>query len=370
MGRWPRSILVPLAAALLYTGTSRAAEVSGYVINPNEETRIGNVEVAFYVREDDQVTEMLRKIADADGRFSFSGPFLENGTPFALAAFYKDVTYFSSTLEVGAQKEIIMEVYEPTSDGSDIHIGSHHLFLVVEPANIEVVHLAQIHNGLDKAYVGSGQGGEKSVTEFRLPHGVFDLQSHSSHIRQTEDTRFFDNQPLLPGYSQLSFSFNLDPEQLDDGYMHEVVYPTERLELFIQPISIEVGAPFTDLGVMDLHDRQYRRLLLEDLKPGQRVNIPLPLSAPLRWTLKWAALFLGLVAGTGALLRWGRTGHGKKEHVTHNLHEQRQQLLNEMARLDREYADHREDPSYRSTRQRLMGQVVDLTRLEERAHAG
>jgi hypothetical protein len=366
MGRWSGFALTLLA--LLYANTSQAAEVSGYVINPNKETRIGNVEVAFYVRQDEQVAELLRKTADADGRFSFSGPFFENGTSFALAAFYKDVTYFSSTLEVGAQKEIIMEVYEPTTDGSDIRIGSHHLFIVRESANIEVVHLAQIHNGREQAYVGSGQGGEKNVTEFRLPPCTFNLESHSGHMHQTEGTRFFDNQPLLPGYSQLSFSFNLDPEQLEDGYVHEVVYPTDRLELFIQPTTIEVSAPFTDLGVMDLHDRQYRRLLLEDLKPGQRVNVPLPLAVPLRWTLKWAALGLGLVAGGGALHGWGRTGGKKKER---NLRECRQQLLGTMAGLDRDYTDNRQDASYRATRRRLMDQVVDLTRLlEERIDAG
>ncbi len=369
------SLLIAVLCILLEgAGSARADEISGYIVNPNSNVRVGGAEVAFYINQDGQVAEMMRKTADEKGRFSFAGPFLTAGTPFALAAFYKDVTYFSSTLEVGAQKQIILEVYEPTTNGTDIRIGSHHVFLVVKEGDIEVVHLAQIYNGQERAYVGSGQEGERHVTEFRLPSGIFNLQSHSGLMHQASATSFFDNQPLLPGYSQLSFSFNIDPEQLEDGYIHEVVYPTDRFELFVQPSTLEIGAPFIDLGVVDLHGKQYRRLQMTNLLAGQQVIIPLPLATPLRWVLKWAALGFGLVLGTGALFFLGRNksqDDGVASPVsTGDLQIQRQRLLGEIARLDQEHAADRENASYLSTRRRLFDQAVDLTRLlETREHA-
>ena len=106
-------------------------QVNGYVLNPSSEERIGNVEIAFYVQQNEQVSEIMRKKTDSEGRFSFSGPFLTAGTPFALAALYKDVAYFSSMLEVGAQKQVILEVYDPTDQSDALRIVSHNLFINV-----------------------------------------------------------------------------------------------------------------------------------------------------------------------------------------------------------------------------------------------
>ncbi|MGY8822772.1 MAG: hypothetical protein ACKVJG_02370 [Candidatus Latescibacterota bacterium] len=367
MGRYTSFLTATFFILLGGANLVRADEINGYIVNPNSDARIGGIEVSFYINQEGQVAEMMRKTADEQGRFSFAGPFLTAGTSFALAAFYKDVTYFSSTLEVGAQKQIILEVYEPTSSDSEIRIGSHHVFLVMEEGTIEVVHLTQIHNGQEQAYTGSGQGGERHVTEFQLPNGIFNLQSHSGHMDQADATTFFDNQPLLPGYSQLSFSFNIDPEQLEDGYLHHVVYPTDRFELFVQPSTLEIGAPFEDIGVVDLHGRQYRRWQMTDLQAGQQVNISLPLAAPLRWVLKWTALGFGLVASIGALFLWSRNDSQDSEAdspiSTPDLQTHRQRLLGKIARLDQEYAANRDDTSYLSTRRRLLDQALDLTRL-------
>ena len=77
------------------------AAVNGYVLNPFTQARIPGIPVAFYVRQDGQILEMLRKETDAEGRFFFAGPFLQSGFHFGLAAFYDGIPYFSSTLEAG-----------------------------------------------------------------------------------------------------------------------------------------------------------------------------------------------------------------------------------------------------------------------------
>ena len=53
------------------------------------------------------------------------------------------------------------------------------------------------------------------MAEFALPPELFNLQGHSGLMHQAEPGRFFDNQPLPPGQSQLSFSFELDARQFD-----------------------------------------------------------------------------------------------------------------------------------------------------------
>ena len=349
------------AAIVLCACELWGAAVNGYVLNPLTEARVPHIEVAFYIRQEGEVNEVLRKKTDAEGRFTFAGPFLQDGLHFALAAFYDGVPYFSSTLEIGAQQQIILEVYEQTANASGLHIGAHHLFLSLSENTIECIQLLQVHNILEFTYVGSGSGRERKVTEFALPSELFNLQGHSGLIHQTEPGRFFDNQPLPPGRSQLSFSFNLDPREFADAYVHQTIYPTDRLEVFLDPPSIEVGAPFTDQGIIDMHGRQYRRVALENLQPGQRVEIPLPLSPSLRWSLKWAALAGVFVASGGAVA----LSRGSAASASGPAPRERQQVLADLARLDDTHADQPEDQDYLQQRAQLMREALALTRALE-----
>ena len=333
------------------------AAINGYVLNPFTQARIPGIPVAFYVRQDGQILEMLRKETDAEGRFSFAGPFLQSGLHFGLAAFYDGIPYFSSTLEAGAQQQIILEVYEKTDDPSGIRIGTHHLFFSVRENAIECIQLLQIHNTLERTYSGSGDGRERRVTELVLPSGLFNLQGHSGLLHQAGEGRFFDNQPLPPGRSQRSFSFNLDARKFASPYVHQAVYPTDRLEVFLDPPSMEIKPPFIDLGIIEQHGRQYQKIVLENLQPSQRVEIPLSLAPSLRWSLKWAALAGAFFAG-GLALALSRP-HPSTDRA--RALERRQHLIGELARLDDSFADRPEDPHYMDQRAHLMREAVALT---------
>ena len=333
------------------------AAINGYVLNPFTQARIPGIPVAFYVRQDGQILEMLRKETDAEGRFSFAGPFLQDGLLFGLAAFYDDIPYFSSTLEAGAQQQVILEVYEKTDDPSGVRIGTHHLFFSLRENAIECIQLLQIHNTLERTYSGSGDGRERRVTELALPTGLFNLQSHSGLLHQAGEGRFFDNQPLPPGRSQRSFSFNLDMHQFASPYVHQVVYPTDRLEVFLDPPSTEIEPPFIDLGIIEQHGRQYRKVAIENLQPSQQVAIPLPLNPSLRWSLKWAALVGAFLVG-GVALALSRQ-HSSTDRV--RALERRQHLIEELARLDDSFAGRPEDPHYMDQRAQLMREAVALT---------
>ena len=349
------------AAVVLCASDLWGAAINGYVLNPFTQARIPGIPVAFYVRQDGEILEMLRKETDAEGRFSFAGPFLQSGLHFGLAAFYDGIPYFSSTLEAGAQQQVILEVYEKTDDPSGIRISTHHLFFSLREDAVECVQLLQIHNALERTYSGSGDGQERQVTELALPTGLFNLQSHSGLLHQAGEGRFFDNQPLPPGRSQRSFSFHLDARNFASPYVHQVIYPTDRLEIFLDPPSTEVEPPFIDLGIIEQHGRQYQKLVLENLLPGQQVAIPLPLAPSLRWSFKWAALAGAFVAG-GVALALSRQ-HPSTDRT--RALERRQQLIEELARLDDSFADRPADPHYIDQRAHLMREAVALTQALE-----
>lgn len=363
----------PLAAALigllLASASVRADAVRGYVLQPVTGEQVAHVEVAFYVRQERGLSEILRKTTDAQGRFAFAGPFVEAGLEFVLAAFYKGAPHFTAPLEVGAQQEVIVEVYEPTQDAADLRIASHNLFLSLGAGQLDVAHLVQIDNTGERTYIGRGGEGQRQVAEFALPPGLFGLQSHAGSIVPAGNDRYFDTQPLPPGTTQITFTFSLDAQQLDRGYVHQVGYPTQRLEIFLQPSTFQPGAPFADLGTVDLHGNQYRRLQLAGLEPGEQILVPLPLTHSQRWLLKWAALGIACLGGCLALLLAGRARRPQPAVQagpdSQTLRQYGDQLIDQLAQLDEAHAGRPDDPQYRAARARLMEQARAVFHLLE-----
>ncbi len=289
---------------------SGAAEViDGYVVNPLTDERVGDIEVGFSIAgADGTFSEMMRKSTDAEGRFSFSGPFLANGLTYSLTAHYRDIPYSSSTLEVGAQHQVILEVFDPTVDPAGVHASAHHLFLTIGTELLEVAQLMQVHNSGDATFVGVHDGGKTNlVTELNLPDGVFNFRTTGQQQNETgafvhQHGSFFHTDPILPGRTQIAFTFQIDLAQFTGTYQHVAPYDTDRLDIYLQPASIELGPPFHDLGQVTLHDQSYRRYHVDDLARAQTLAIPLPMSRPIRWILKWVALGLALFASLASLV--------------------------------------------------------------------
>ena len=327
--------------------------------------------------QDGQLSEAARKPVDADGTFAFSGSFLTPGQSFVLVAFYRDVPYPTTTLEVGQQSGVLLEVFEPTGRADDIVITGHRHFLAVDENGVDVAQLVHVENRGDAAYVGQGSGPERHVTELILPAGLTNLQNHTSALHRASAGRYFDTQALVPGGTQIAFSFRLPASAFDGSYVHEVIYPTQDLDFYVQPPTVQPGPPFEDLGTVHVHNRQYRHLRLRDLAPGQRVRLPVPVERPIRWMVKWVVLAGGLVAGAAAAVRvaghsggppaepFGRGAAGAPSSKTsrrpaatrRELEARRQAVLDELAGLGEADAARREE---------LMGETVSLYRALER----
>jgi hypothetical protein len=369
-------ILWSLAALALLAPTRQAFAdtVHGQVLHGISGFPQTGLEVAFLIRQEGGLNEIVRKETDAEGRFSFAGPFISPGLRFFLVAFYGGVPYPSAELEVGAQRGIVLEVYEPTEDPAALHLSTHSLFFSLKSAGIEVLHVAQIHNADQRTYAGKRVDGKRRATEFSLPAATFNLQNFSGTFSQDGPERFFDDRPLPPGDTQVAFTYFVDPEQLEGDYIHRTVYPTQVLEVLVQPISISLDPPFDDLGTVDFPNGQFRRFRLQNLEAGQSVPIPLPLGRSLRWSFKWIALLMAFAG----LISLFFVPHRPQEHEpqeptkvdTQNTQQEYQDLLKDIAQLDDDHTDNPQDAAYLVQRRRLMERSLSLGRILQRDQAG
>ena len=268
---------VVAAASAVLPGPATAGVVQGYVLDGLRDERLPGVEVAFLVPDGGGgVTEIARRTTDDSGAFSFAGPFLAEGTTFALTAYYGGLEYGTRKLVVGDQDQVIVEVNEGTEDPSGIRITAHHLFLSVTDRGLEVLQLVEVENQGPATYMGRLVDEERRVLELAVPAGHLGLQAHAGEIVRAGPTRVFDTRPLPPGSTRTAFTFQLSAEALAGGYEHTVLHPTDRLELFLQPPELALGPPFRDLGRITLQDQEYRHYRLEDLVPGRTAAVPLP----------------------------------------------------------------------------------------------
>ena len=381
-----RPLFPTLLTACLLASVSAADTVRGYVVDPIGESAVTDAEVSFsMLGESGGVDEILRKSVDDDGRFEFSGPFLKPGLAFALTAFYRGVPYPSSLLKVGEQQEVVLEVFEPTHDPSDIHITAEHLFLTVQAEALEVAQLLHVDNTGERTFVGTEHGEERRVTEFRVPEGAFGLESHSGELVRADARRLFDTQPLAPGTSQIGFSFTVSAADFPGEYVHTVVYPTDALDVYVHPSDIHLHTPFIDRGVMPIQEKEYHLYRLENLRPGQSNSLPLPLTRPMRWVLKWSGLGLGVIAAAALLSRRSsprlpEKGDGTEDVIEpldpgvdpdasrSELEQRRQVLLSQLAAVDRGGSrKSRKAGALHHKRRRLMGEAVAVYQLLEKA---
>jgi len=361
-------LLILLALSLLAPALC-ADTVQGYVVNPATGARVPGVGVAFLLSQGGQLSEVLRKDTDAEGRFSFAGPFITTDLIFVLVAHYQGLPFPSSELRVGDTREVILEVFDAGGSADQISISAIQVFLVLGENGMEVTQMAQVENRGDQAYAGSGQGELRQVTEFSLPSGAFSLQSFSGDLIQPSETLAFDSQPLPPGSTQIAFSFQVDPAQLDGEYLHRVVYPTAALEVFVFPATLAPEPPFADLGEIPIQGKNYRRMRAENLSAGRDLRIPVPTPRALGWVLKWVALGIGGLAAVFGPLVVVRQAPTCPKSTTaallsrETLQAQRQALLQQLAQLDDTYQDRPGDPRYRAQRARLFDQTLALYRL-------
>jgi hypothetical protein len=322
-----------VASVLLLSSVTLAADtISGYVLDAQSNERLADVEVAFLVSGDAGAAEMVRHNTDAEGEFSFSGPFLTAGTAFTLVAHYGGLEYATDPLTVGAQDQVIIEVFDATEDASQIRVEGHHLFLSLTEAGIDVAQMVHFDNLGASTYMGERAGGGRRVLQLQVPPGNLALQGHSGEVLRASPTRLFTATPMPPGRSQVAFTVQLPGEGFGGVYEHETLYPTKRLELFVQPSNVELPAPlFQDLGEIQLHDQGYRHYRVTDLSPGRKVLVPLPYSQPLRWALKWGMLAFVLVTFAAVILITRPTA---APPTPASLSDEREMLIRQLAQLD------------------------------------
>jgi hypothetical protein len=364
-------------AATAWCGQAAAGTVQGYVTEGSDGPHLAGVPLVLMV-SDTQGTEreIARTQSDAQGRFGFADPALPPGLAFSLVALYDGASHISSPLRVGAQDEVIVEVYPPTTDASAISVATHSLFLQAQDGGVDVAQVLQIDNRGTRTYIGASRDKPRRVTPVWLPAGAYAVASHSGVLEAGAGDTLYDGQALPPGLTPIAFTFRVGAHDLAGRYEHRVLVPTDRFEVFVNPSSAQLGPAFEDLGTVDLDGTEYRRGRRVDLRTGEKVVVRLPAARDLGAVVRWIALAAALAAAGAVLWASARTRRRQLAPTVSTppqvqaLVRDRSQLICRLADLDAATEGQESDDDRRRERQRLLDQAVAVTQQLAGHHGG
>ena len=364
-------MLVGLLLCTMGIGSADAVEVKGRVINGTFDKPEGGVAVQL-VYHSAQSAEVLSDTTGSDGRFSFT---LANepgaDVPVMLSAEYEDVPYRSDRV-IDLSAEIEIKVFESTDQDTHIEVISHHL--IVDADERQATQIIILQNTGDRTYkTGTGHG---HGVEVPLPNGVTEAASEIPGVH-THGQILVDSRPVPPGRMQLAFA---TPLPADGRFVQRLKYATPSIDAFVTPVTAEVGdLSMQDLGQVTMGERDFRRLISENVPAGGEVSFTLRGVAPAGGTESsesadvfdvnekgpWALGGLAL----GALLALAYLKMGFKDSVTIEAGGElgseirRAALIEQIADLDdRLEAGNIKDADHAKRRDALKAEVVDLTK--------
>jgi hypothetical protein len=215
-----------------------------------------------------QTAEVLVDTTNAEGLFAFeiSGePTAE--VPMMLSAEYEGVPYRSDRV-TDLSTDVEISVYESTDKDVTIEMISHHL--IIDTKARQATQILIFQNTGDRTYkTGTGHG---HGIEVPLPNGLIEAGSDIPGVH-THGSTLVDSRPVPPGRMQLSFTTDVSA---NGRFVQVLKYGAPSIDAFITPSTAEVSqTSMQDLGPVTLGDRDFRRLLTENVQAGGQVYLQL-----------------------------------------------------------------------------------------------
>ncbi|MBI2911470.1 MAG: hypothetical protein HYY05_04950 [Chloroflexi bacterium] len=374
--------LLPTAYGLLLLGAGAAeaqglGSIEGQVTNGTAGAPpAAAIQVELEISRGGRPLETRPQTTSGDGRFRFEG--LETGSDFSyvLSVLYQDVVYQSGEVRFapGAdRKSASLKVFETTRSDPGLTV-SRGLIAVQEidrlTQTVLLFEIVTLRNPSDRTFLPESEGGTRptNLVRFSLPLGAAALHPQlgveAASVLQV-DRGFATSSPLLPGESEIGFTYRLPYAEGIYQFERPVVYNQEELRVLVPRDGMGLqGAGLELAGDVDFGSRGFHVYLARDLTAGGRVGFALsglPPRSPLALLdsvpqALWAALAIaGSIVAATLLSRKARSGAPGATPV------EMDRLVGEMARLDQLCDEGPEsDTAEIEERRRLKEAAVDL----------
>lgn len=326
--------------------------------------------VVLHLFDNFRETETITVTAQSDGTFAFPDVQLTNNQALIVSVRHNGVLYTSDIASASPAQsgyDLPVRIYDTTTHQSSIQVERLHVIFEFERDLVRVGQLFIVSNLGNKTVVGETTSAP--VLAFSLPSGFSDLsfqdEAPGERFITTADG-FADTLPVPPnaGTYQILVSYTL-PYTDRLTFEQRLRYPTAGFNILLPDGGPSLSGPsISEQGTRDVQGAQYRVYASGALEAGDSLTLTisgkpaLASSQPLTFNLRNA-----LIGGLSVLLAlaiaaffWAQ----RRELAAPPPHEpaSADELLNELATLDDEFAAGKIDEAvYASRREALKRQL-------------
>ena len=373
-------VLLALMLLLSLSGSALAAEqgsgtIKGQVVNRTTSgSSVADQDITLRTYLNDAEVGVITTKTDAEGQFLFDGLSTESGYRYDVVLTFQEAEYYSEWLsfdegETTKSAEVI--VYDSTTSDEAIKVTIAHTFIYVEQGSLWVEEVFVFSNESDRAYIGSKEvtaDGTKETLRFPLPKEATEFQITLGLMECCiigSEEGFVDTMPVLPGISEVGYSYRVNYNSGAYTLSRNMNYPTTRYDLLFQGETI--GVTSDQLVVeepMQIEGTQFNHLSGSDFAPGDIVAVQLsglPQTNNQEGAIIWVTLTLVALVGGFVFVYLLRKKRLQPVSPEDSPEQREQRLLIELAQLDDDFEDGKIDEEiYRRLRAERKSQLVAL----------
>ncbi len=365
--------------------TSSAGVIKGVVVNGTDGSVIyagQEVKLMMFAKGGNLVQKVVK--TDDKGDFIFTDLPIDPNLIYMVTANYHDVLYHAGRISLKDSNEVEakLTVYETTESDENISIESEHIIVErAEGGGITFIEIVSMVNTGNQTYVSHTSDDKKKAftLSFPLPQGYTRLKLMdmiSPQFIKQEDDGFSIARSLLPGKSQISFTYQLPATLLPLKWNRRVIYPTAKINLLYGDPNARIDSKeLTDMGLMEFGNQKYLLLQGDGFPRGSSLTITI--GGETR-TMDWVRynqgllviifmVALGAVLGVFMVLRKTKPpAEEVRAYSTSDIEEQRSELIEYIAGLDDRFkAGELSRREYEKDRQEKKAHLVQIVRMIE-----
>lgn len=416
-------LLSPTASAhVAMTGNGR---IYGQLLDGTRNNApLAGQKVTLQVAQLGNGSDLATAITDAHGNYNFPNLSTDKTLNYAVYINYQGAQYVTDTITLDTKpvQQLNLTVYDTTSDSSKLAVVDT-MILFHEPdvqkGLITISEFFDFENLNHYTYVGSldASKGKPNALLFSLPKGARNVtlsQGFGGYTVIQVDQGFASNVALLPGTSQLAFSFDVPYGSTSYDFSYTAFYPTVAVSVLVPPDLQANSALLTSSGLLTVNNQPYHvfkgsnllanqgfHVALNGLHLPPTVNVPVQTNTGLLWLVVALLLMCAIIVVTAFVYRWQNARarrdthaksktphrqkrteteraertekaeqhqHAEREHVG-KQHSTQEALLKELLELDKAYeAGKLSKADYQARRSKTKARLRALMREQEMTH--
>lgn len=280
----------------------------------------------------------------------------EPGARTVVSTRFAGITYSTIARAGTMVARAELRVFETSRDTGVLSVDAD--TTVVEragPGQLEVLSIVRMSNGSNRTFIG--RENDAAVFELPLPDGATDVavvEGLTPGRSEPDDGGLGAGDPLQPGEATISYAYKLGADEDVWSFSRRALYPTQRLDVLVEPEMELSGADLEAIGEIDFGGESYRQYVVNDLHAGTSLEFTVATPAG---TGVWP-----IAAGAAALFalgslawRMGRRRARTSAPIASPSRElDRENLIQEIAALDLSFeAGDVADADYQTRRRAL-----------------